>query len=814
MIDRNQKLSQALGLVIVAIPILLLFFGCETNKQPFDLSQATYVGREQCVECHRDQSAKWVGSHHDKAMQLATDETVLGDFSDTELTHQGITSRMFRDGKRFMVYTEGPDGQLSNFEVKYVFGFTPLQQFMVEFPAIAEDEQTLDLDQTLPRVQVLRLCWDTLKKKWFYLDPPDVSDRLDPQDDLHWTGVAQRWNTMCAECHSTDYQKGFKPPNSAQLVSSKVGGAESPNAPTAAKPSAFMGEYHSSFVEINVSCEACHGPGSEHIKLAKKTFPGWSRQRGYGLANLKLSPENQIQACAPCHSRRNVVHGGFKAGDNYYDFYTDELLSETVYYPDGQVLDEDYIHGSFIQSKMYHKGIKCTDCHDPHTAKLKHDGNQVCTSCHQHPTAKYDSVAHHFHKPDSPGAQCVNCHMPSTTYMAVDPRRDHSLRIPRPDLSLQIGTPNACTGCHLKLENVSEPMREKLNLYQDWMQAARDGNEEVKAELRRADQYCDQWCDKWYKENRRRDQHFGLALAAGQRGDENAEQLLKQVLSRTGHESPAIARATALQLLSNLSPRSAANEAVKAISDEHPLVRAAATSALVGSDSTSQSVSLLEKALSDPVRCVRTEAARNLLLFPPNDRPSMELRFRSAVNELETGLQYNNDRAGSHLALGICAEQLGQIEKAIKHYEQAIAVEPRTTGPRTNLAALLERQLSGNVSSKQREGLQAEVDRLRAEELPLLERDVQLLPQAAAIRYRFGLALYLAGRMQEASEQLVKAAELAPQQADFAHTAALLLEKMARWDEAIYWAQEAVKRSKNSPENQRLLQSIKTGAGK
>ncbi len=741
-------------------------------------------------------------------MKLATDETVLANFDNAELEHHGITSRMFRDGKRFLVNTEGPDGTMQDFEVKYVFGVTPLQQYMVEFPATNSSRS----DGELPRVQVLRLSWDTEKKQWFHLDPPDVKEKLDPTDDLHWTGIAQRWNNMCAECHSTDYQKNFVPPSTSRFnqVSAKSNEAIKEDASDART----RGEYHSTFVEINVSCEACHGPGSVHVELAQKWLPGWNRTRGYGLANLKLTAENQIQACAPCHSRRNVVAAGFKAGDNYYDFYSNQLLTENVYYPDGQVLDEDYVHGSFIQSKMYHKGIRCSDCHDPHTARLKHDGNQVCTSCHQHPAAKYDSVAHHFHKIGSEGAQCVNCHMPTTTYMDVDARRDHSLRVPRPDLSLKIGTPNACTGCHLKMENVASEKHDSLKRYQDWMLAARQGDEEVKAELERANRYCDEACDKWYGEARRRDEHFGVAIAAGQNNAPDAADLLRRVLARKGFESPAIARATALQVLSEVAPQAAAVEAARLADDEHPLVRSAAMSASLGGDPAA-AATLLEKGLQDPVRSVRVEAARNLLELPRSTWSATSAsKFTAALSELEQGMQFNNDRAGAHLSLGIFAEQQGRNQQAIEHYQNAIAVEPSVTGPRTNLAALLERNLSAqsNPNAANAAALQQKIASLRKEELPLLKRDVDLLPTAAAIQFRYGLALYAEGQKAEAAERLVRAAELEPDRADFAQAAAMALESAERWDEALRWARETLKLTNNAPENLLLLQRIQASA--
>ena len=775
--------------------------GCfsDRNQTPIDISQATYVGQSKCVQCHQEQSESWLGSHHQLAMLPASEQTVLADFDNATLVHHDVHSRMFRDGSKFMVHTEGPDGQMQDFEVKYVFGVTPLQQYMVEFPS---SQATLEAGQ-LPRVQVLRLCWDTEQKEWFYLPPPDVPEKIAPTDELHWTGVAQRWNTMCADCHSTDFQKGFEPPLPTA-------------APHPLPANDIPGVYRSTFFEINVSCEACHGPGSVHVELAGHWFPGWNRQRGYGLANLKASAENQIQACAPCHSRRSVIAGGFRAGNNYYDHYSNQLLTEGIYYPDGQVLDEDYVHGSFIQSKMYHKGIRCTDCHDPHTARLKFEGNQVCTSCHQHPQAKYDTVAHHRHEPGSAGAQCVNCHMPSTTYMAVDARRDHSLRIPRPDLSTPLATPNACTGCHLKPENVAADKREKLKLYQDWMAAARAGDAEVQAELERANAWCDAACEQWYGADRYRGEHFGQAIAAGQERDPTAREQLERLLARRGPEAPYIARATGLYVLAQIDPVAAGAQAVKAMEDDHPLVRSTAAAALVGHSSATQSVSLLERALRDPVRSVRTEAARNLVEFPSNLwSRSAEADLRQALSELTDGIEFNNDRAGAHMALGILAALQGRRQQAIESYERAIATEPQMVGPRSNLAELLEQNLepqTPGAAADRSAPLRQEIHRLRQAELPLLARDAALLPDSAPLQYRYGLALYLANEREQALEHLRRAAELEPADANYAEAVAMLLEAMQRWPEALSWAEDAVRRSQGSPRSQQILQRIRQAA--
>jgi tetratricopeptide (TPR) repeat protein len=792
--------------ISVAIQCCLALVGCSsTSTQPFDLSSATYVGSTSCLECHREQLEKHAGSHHALAMQVANPQSVLGDFNNAELEHFGIRSRMFRDDSKFMVRTEGPDGGLHDYQVTYVFGLTPLQQYMVEFPADPEATDNTAADRALPRVQVLPICWDTENKRWFYLDPPDVKDKLDPHDDLHWTGIAQRWNTMCAECHSTNYQKQFTPGKLASIAN---------HAPsTVNQTGGAIGSYRSTFSEINVSCEACHGPASLHVELARKYSPGWNRQRGYGLANLKSSAENQIQSCAPCHARRGVIFPDYQAGDNYYDFFQETLLEWPIYYPDGQVLDEDYIHGSFLQSKMYHKGIRCSDCHDPHTATLKHQGNQVCTSCHQHPAAKYDTPAHHFHKSGSEGASCVNCHMPPTTYMEVDVRHDHSLRLPRPDMSLKIGTPNACAGCHLKPENVAEAKRPKLQLYQDWMLAAREGDAEVKAEIDRANQWCDEACDKWYGDKRRRDEHWGVAIHAGQNRKPDAVEKLVNLLKSRGEIAPAIARATALQVLANVDSGIAGREALVAISDPHPLVRASAARVIIGHNQATQSISALEQALQDSSRSVRIAAASQLLqygasMLSSQARPHLE----KALAELRAGLAFSNDRAGSHLTLGTIAEQLGMDRQAIEHYETAIVVEPAMAGPRTNLAAILTRNLesASSMSDELRQKLELQVKELRATELELLRRDIGLLDNPPApLIYRFGLSLYLAGQEEAAAEKLIQAAELEVNDVSFAEAAAMILEKLKRWDEATRWAEEAVKRSSGSDQSRAILQRIK-----
>jgi predicted CXXCH cytochrome family protein len=771
--------SRYLVLLVIAAVVAVcggLVFADWWSTLPEQYSRPGYVGRQTCIECHQGEHEQWTGSHHDLAMDLATPETVLGDFGDVEFTHHGITSRLYREGEKYMIRTEGPTGELEDFHVKYVFGVTPLQQYMVEFdrPAgMPEDE--------IARVQVLRISWDTVRKEWFYMPPPDVAEKLEPQDDLHWTGVAQRWNTMCADCHSTNLEKNYD---------------------------VATGQYHTTFSEIDVSCEACHGPGEAHVKLATANSLFWDRKLGYGLAKLKSEDHTvEIETCAKCHSRRRVVHPDFRPGDDYYDYYVNEPLQPLTYHCDGQILDEVFDYGSYIQSKMYHKGVRCTDCHNPHTATLKHEGNNLCTSCHQHPAGKYDTPAHHNHRVGSTGAQCVECHMPATTYMEVDPRRDHSLRVPRPDLSVELGTPNACTGCHLAEELTSSEGSELSSLaaergfrqYPDWLRAARAGDEDAKRELDRLDAWSAETVEKWYGRKPRETPDFAPALKAAWEGDPAAHDLL--IEASLNRSLSGIARASTTLQLAQFPSRESLAASERLLADPDPQVRAAAVGNFTGAPGEIL-LRLLPPLVNDPVRLVRTEAARVLSAAPLTELNGEQRQaFRNALEEFKAGLMATNDRAGAWLSLGLVYENLEDEDRAIDAYRTAIRVEPNVTGPRTNLASLHERlaeqfqqAAQQQVYSRNREAAlrsaqqaaehAAQADQLREDELPLLARDARLAPDSAPIQYRYGLALYLQGRMKEAEQSLRKAVQLEPQTPEFLLGLTLLYQKLERYGEA------------------------------
>jgi hypothetical protein len=93
-----------------------------------------HVGTETCAGCHEAEAKIWSASQHKAAMQRATEKTVLGNFNDAGFEYYGVRSRFFRKGNTFLVETDGPDGKLATFEIKYTFGIDPLQQYLIEFP--------------------------------------------------------------------------------------------------------------------------------------------------------------------------------------------------------------------------------------------------------------------------------------------------------------------------------------------------------------------------------------------------------------------------------------------------------------------------------------------------------------------------------------------------------------------------------------------------------------------------------------------------------------------------------------------------------
>jgi tetratricopeptide (TPR) repeat protein len=644
-------------------------------------------------------------------MAVAGDETVLGDFNDVEFDDGHVAARFSRRDGRFLVETEGPDGDTGEFEIAYTFGIEPLQQYLVPFPG--------------GRLQSLTIAWDTQRNAWFNLYP----DRDIPSSDwLHWTRNAQNWNGMCAECHSTNLIKGFDPES---------------------------GNFATTWSEIDVSCEACHGPGSRHVDWAGKPPMARPETDNYELVirTGAVSSRHQVELCANCHARRTELGDYDHTRTDLLDNIIPSTLNEGLYHADGQILEEVYVYGSFVQSKMYRNNVRCSDCHDVHSLELLAPGNDLCTRCHQ--AEVYDSHEHHFHQREvdgepSDGHLCVKCHMPEQPYMVIDWRADHSLRVPRPDLTLELGAPNACNMCHAE-ETVA---------------------------------WAVEHYEAWY--GRARKPHYGTVLAAGRAGDPDA---LDGLIRLAGDElSPAIVRATALTLL-GAYPGDASTAAFnRALSDPEALVRHTAVSS-VNTPDPAAFVELVSPLLFDPVRAVRLQAASRLAGLPDELFEPYQLEMLAeTLAEYEEVTAYSLDFAFAGLNLGNLYARLDEPEKAQAYYESAIEIDDLFYPAKANLAVLLSAQGRNDEAERLlREILDAypdqydsayslglllaEMDRYE-EAAGLLRRAASGLPDAARIFYNLGLVEQHLGRAAEAEAALLRTVELAPTNLDYLYALA------------------------------------------
>ena len=690
-----------------------------------DPVDAGYVGGVTCAECHAEEFAKWQGSHHFHAMELPSASTVRGDFNGSTFERYGVTTRFFQDEGKYLVETENEQGKMQVFEVKHTFGWEPLQQYLVQFPD--------------GRLQVLPTCWDVEKKMWYHIYP---DEHIKSDDPLFWTRSMQNWDHMCADCHSTNLKKRFDP------------GTE---------------KFSTSYAEMNVACEACHGPGAKHVERAR-SGTAWDDLPDYALVDLNSTNKVQIAACAKCHARRGAVYPNHHAGETFLDYFLPELLepwttgvARPTYHVDGQIDDEVYVYGSFVQSKMYHEGVKCSDCHDPHTTRPLAEGNLLCIRCHAPKPEKpkvYDSPSHHFHEMGSKGALCVECHMPEKTYMGIDPRRDHSIRVPRPDLSLKYGTPNACTGCH-------------------------DDKD---------DAWAADWIIKWKGPERPREVRHPEAFHALRSGKPDADRLLLATVRDP--EAPAFTRASSLLALRQFLNDVGFTEARRNLKDPDPVVRTAAVSKLEGLP-LQQAKNDLVLMLDDPVRAVRTEAARILSRLPSRElSPLSRQVFQSVLVELKQRYFANADRPEANLSLGILAENLGNPVAAASHYRDAIKREETFVPARMNLATLLNGQGRNEEAEKLLRKvtelepswgrayyslglLIAEDPRRIREAADVLGKATRLEKNFTRAHYNLGLCLWKLGKRDAAAVELSKASEIEPNDPQYPLNIAQMFEQAA-----------------------------------
>jgi Tfp pilus assembly protein PilF len=699
------------------------------------LGSTDYVGTATCAGCHEQPFADWQGSHHDLAMQAVTEKSVLGNFNDATFTYAGTTSTFYRKDDAFWVRTDNAAGELEDFRVAWVFGVFPLQQYLLP---IGDG-----------KLQALTIAWDARSKseggqRWYHLYPDDAIKAGDP---LHWTGPYQNWNTRCAECHSTNVQKHYNPTE---------------------------GSFATTWDADNVGCEGCHGPGAQHVALVKENtitqapYGGfemslaakgqwaWAENASIAHRNSPLTDNIQIDNCARCHARRSTL-GDYHYGADLLDTHRLSLIEEPLYWPDGQIRDEVYVYGSFVQSKMHQAGVACTNCHNPHSNTPIAEGNGLCAQCHM-PTT-YDSPQHHRHAANSTGAQCVECHMPAQLYMGVDSRRDHSMRIPRPDLSLMTGSPNACTQCHTDQSN-------------SWaLDSLRD------------------WGIKFDSPRR----HPAMALRGAHAQDIRSRPSLKKIIDDTS--ATPILRASALVQYGNLAPPDLSQTAGMLLASKNTLLRSSAVRASAPLPPT-QRYLMLRTLINDPVQGVRMAVAEQLASTPLEELRQQDLPPLLALfSEYERVLTEHADMPSSLLQLANYWLARGDIGRAEASLREALRINPQLDPARVNLADVLRAQGRDN------------------EARALLKQGIATSLAPGALHHSLGLLEFREGNGTAAITELAKAAELEAQGSRHRYVYAIALHDTGQPAQAFALLEQLNQDQPGNPEVLSALISYAEGAG-
>jgi predicted CXXCH cytochrome family protein len=708
-------MSKKYPVIITTALVIFIFFGTvilerckpkETKIAAIQTGNNEFVGDVACKSCHSSEYHQWLQSDHFMAMLPPDDSTVKGNFNNASFTADGVTSLFFKKDGKFFINTEGEDGKNHDYEVKYTFGYKPLQQYLVEFPG--------------GRMQVPRLSWDTKQKKWFN---QYAGQKIAAHDWLHWTGNAQNWNTMCASCHSTNLQKNYN---------------------------ADADSYHTTFSVLNVSCESCHGAGKLHIDYVS----GSAYKSGNKIAGSYLALSNdtaqlaQINTCAPCHARKANLGAALIASNEIMDNYIPEIPTTEHFYADGQVNDEDYIYTSFLQSKMFRRGVKCSNCHNPHSTKLKMGGNQTCLQCHG---KQYDEPTHTFHPAGIVASECISCHMPSKLYMGNDLRHDHSFRVPRPDLTVQYGTPNACTNCHSN----------------------------------RTAQWAADAVVKWFGPERK--YHFAEDLIPGSKVDENSEAHLLKLLSDTA--VPIIVKATAANYLGSIPTQKSLQALINSLASADAQLRYRALRGLADFQPAAWK-SAVGPLLADKVRAVRIAAA-DLYAAIPADQipPEYSLAYAAAKNELQDYLLYQADFSVGNVMIADNYLKQQDYANAEKYYLKGLKKDSLMNYARLNLSTVYN-LLGKNESALQQLETAAKIDpkneriyynlALLYNEMgntPMAEKSfakaVELKSPNPRVYYNYGLLLNQKGDFKAAAIILQKGISISPSSADLYYALAI-----------------------------------------
>ncbi|MBU2918816.1 hypothetical protein KO505_12745 [Psychrosphaera sp. F3M07] len=679
-----------------------------------------------CVTCHQSAVNDWQQSDHAKAMDLANEKTILGNFNNVTTKHFSQQARFYIQDELFKIdLTEGD--KLTTYTVNYTFGHYPLQQYLV--PAQGG------------RFQVFPFAWDSRQEsqggqRWY---PNYANEDIKSNDRLHWQQPLQNWNGMCADCHSDGLKRNY---------------------------SIAENSFETKWDNINVGCQSCHGKMDDHTQVNVQTSSSlidspqqhqqvlnWLIKPGEKVAKLrdqqgKLATKQEkrdkgkfMDTCFSCHSLRSPLTDGIQPEQEFLNQFSPSLLSQPFYHSDGQIKEEVYVYGSFLQSKMFAEGVTCLNCHNKHTMKVKTQSNGLCLQCHS--SEVYQQEKHTQHPLTSSGGQCVNCHMPETTYMSVDARRDHSFRIPRPDLSAIYNTPNACINCHQDQDNL----------------------------------WAVSHLEKWHGKSKILSDGEQLFIELQHQGGLPLDLHFKLINDLSLNE---IKRASAIMLLPNSTAKLSDSQVQSWIASDEPLIRLAM--AKVGHLlPLNERIKHYKSLLNDQYKAIRIASATHLV----NLGLEQSVIFKNAFDELVFANEVSSWRGEGNLNQSLIHLNKGQTTQTISALNKSISVDPYFDVPYVNLADVYK-NLNDNKNEKS-----------------TLDKGLTFNPKSANLHYSYGMYLIRLGDKKSSINSFASAIRYDNTNPQFAYLYILALDSVGNTQKAIRELKLIIKRYNY---NRQLLQ--------
>lgn len=683
----NKNIVRAVGLLLVTVIMAFLAADLLISPKLAGPQQAqpvsAWVDEEQCNSCHEQNVQQWQRSNHAMAMAEATPEHVRGQFN---------TEQFYQKDQRYWLTSPADDGHREHFQVAYTFGWQPLQQYLVATER--------------GRWQAFGQAWDTEQQQWFALYPEQASNTNHP---LHWQQPLHMANTQCISCHVTHYQANYDPNTD---------------------------RFNSTWQALGVGCQSCHGPAAEHLNWANKASDEPMPTQPLKGFKVSLSQaEAQLNSCAQCHSRR-IELTDFSPETDIHDQFILSPLSADLYEVDGKILEEVFEYGSFIQSNMHQAGVACSDCHNAHSGALRAPGNAVCSQCHnpQGQAARpglntqrlqgkdYTSSEHHFHPPESVGAQCTSCHMPGRTYMGNDYRHDHSFSSPNPAQAVQLNHSDACLGCHQE-----QPSAAIIAQFQ-----------------------------QWYPTAQARDRGYAKTLFMARHGEDGAVQALLDQLEL--EQQPPIRLAALLTELANY-PSSAAQQLVlRYASHPHALLRRAAIETATALMPLAWLQGQFPHWLQDQTTAVRVTAAEQLIGLQLPVEPALLMEYERLQQRHLATAQGHFNLASVYQLTGREGQVGPSLQLALQrnsHYIPAMIAwaDLLEDDSPTMAKQFLHEQLQRQPNSAALNYAMA-LNQVRQGHLPLaiqyLQQAYTLEPENSHYAYVLAVATYDSGAQQEA----------------------------------------------------------------